>query len=119
MGRESVGVPLALISNEDYLALYKRRFKHHSLGIERTIMWHLKDRTWANIEKRMHSNETAVRLGVHRASVWTRAQLLTWSKLESRKKSANRWSIKAHVKMRPEELALVRPGWEFADEGVA
>lgn len=119
VGKSPVRALAAPISNEEYHAWYKKQFKPYSLDIERTLMSHRKNKTWSKIERRINSNETAVRLGIHRASVWTRAQVLTWSKLESRKQSAKRWSPKARVRLWPEELALVRSGWELVGKGAA
>lgn len=106
------------IRNREYHELYKRAFKHNVSRVEIKQTSHDKVNTWAKIERRMFSNEAAVRVGLHRASMWTRGQLMNWAKFKARRKASRRWDSAFQLRIRPEESVLLLSGWELTTKGV-
>lgn len=112
-GIEPVLPQFSQFSSKRYHALYKEYFKSSGTGVEITEMESWKGKIWSRIQRRMYSNEAAIKLGIHCSSVWTVAQLRTWTRFEKRKWAACRWGQRSGFRMKPEESDLVRSGWDF------
>lgn len=105
-------------TSEEYYSVLQADFKSYRTQIDRTEISRFRHEVWSKIERRKHSNDEAIRLGVHRASVWLPQQLHTWSNFQRRRAAWVRWSRRgrkdrksARIEMSPAEAALVSPGW--------